>query len=118
MVARDPGGAEVAVGYLTITNDGTAPDRLLAVTAAIAGKTEIHQMSMADDVMRMRQLSEGLPVPAKSSVVLEPNSYHLMFTDLKRPLKDGDEFAGSLTFEQAGTIDVTFHVGSIGAAVP
>ena len=77
---------------------------LCGSAAAIAGKAEIHQMSMADGVMRMRQLLDGLPVPAKSSVALEPNSYHLMFTGLKRPLKEGDGFAGSLTFEHAGTV--------------
>jgi copper(I)-binding protein len=65
-------------------------------------------MSMVDGVTKMRELTEGLPVPAGGSVALEPNAYHLIFTDLKEPLKEGDEFSGTLTFEKAGTIDVTF----------
>jgi len=113
-----PGGAQVAAGYLTIKNDGNASDRLVSATAAIAGKTEIHQMSMVDGVMKMRQLTDGLPVAGKGSVVLEPSSNHLMFMDLKGPLKEGEQFAGSLTFEHAGTVDVTFHVRGIGAAAP
>jgi copper(I)-binding protein len=113
-----PGGAQVATGYLTIENDGAKPDRLVSATAEIAGHTGIHQMSMVDGVMKMRELTEGLPVPADGSVALEPNSYHLMFTDLKEPLKEGDEFSGTLTFEKAGTLDVTFEVEGIGAASP
>jgi copper(I)-binding protein len=113
-----PGGAKVAAGYLTIENDGSEPDRLVSATAEIAGHTGIHQMSMKDGVMEMRELKDGLPVPADASVKLEPNSYHLMFTDLKEPLKEGEEFSGTLTFEKAGTVDVTFEVEGIGAAGP
>ncbi|MGO8839688.1 MAG: copper chaperone PCu(A)C [Methyloceanibacter sp.] len=110
-----PGGAQVAAGYLTIKNDGTAPDRLVSVAAEIAGRTQIHHVSMADGVMEMREVTDGLPVPAGGSVVLGPNEYHLMFLDLKRPLKEGEEFSGALTFEKAGTLDVTFEVEGTGA---
>jgi copper(I)-binding protein len=113
-----PGGAQVGAGYLTIQNEGDAPDRLVSATAEIAGRTQIHQMSMVDGVMKMRELTDGLPVPAKGSVTLEPNAYHLMFLDLKRPLKEGEEFSGTLTFEKAGTVDVTFEVEGTGAKAP
>lgn len=115
---RLPGGAQVATGYLTIENDGAEPDRLVSATAEIARHTGIHQMSMVDGVMKMRELTEGLPVPADGLVKLEPNSYHLMLTNLKEPLKEGDEFSGTLTFEKAGTVDVTFEVEGMGAASP
>jgi copper(I)-binding protein len=113
-----PGGAKVASGYFTIKNAGDNPDRLVSVTAEIAGHTEIHQMSMSDGMMKMREVTEGLPVPANGSVTLEPSSYHLMFTDLKRPLKEGETFSGNLTFEKAGTVGVTFKVKGVGAAAP
>jgi copper(I)-binding protein len=113
-----PGGAQVAVGYLTIKNNGATEDRLVSATAEIGGRTEIHQMSMADGVMKMRQMTDGLPVPAQGSVALEPNSYHLMVMELKRPLKEGEEFSGTLSFEKAGIVDVTFEVEGRGAAAP
>jgi periplasmic copper chaperone A len=56
-----PGGAKVASGYLTIENSGDSPDRLVSVTADISGRTEIHQMSMTEGVMQMRQLRDGSP---------------------------------------------------------
>jgi hypothetical protein len=41
-----------------------------------------------------------------------------MFNDLKRPLTEGEEFKGTLTFEKAGTVDVTFEVEAMGTATP
>jgi copper(I)-binding protein len=113
-----PGGARVATGYLVIENSAGVPDRLVSATAEIAGRTEIHEMSMADGMMKMRKVTDGVPVPAHGSVALEPSSYHLMLFDLKGPLKEGETFSGSLSFERAGSIDVTFEVKGIGAASP
>jgi periplasmic copper chaperone A len=113
-----PGGAKVAAGYLVIENSADTPDRLVSATTEIAGRTEIHQMSMTDGMMKMRHVTDGVTVPAHGSVALEPSSYHLMLLDLKRPLKEGETFAGTLTFEKAGTVDVTFEVKGLGAAAP
>ena len=113
-----PGGAEVAAGYLTIVNHGDTPDRLVSVSTSVAGKTEIHQMKMADGKMEMRPVPDGIEIPANGTVALEPMGYHLMLMDLKDPLQKGETFAGSLTFEHAGTVDVTFNVEGIGASGP
>ena len=113
-----PGGAKVAAGYLTIKNDATTPDRLVSVSANIAGSAGIHQMSMANGMMKMRELTDGLPIPAQGSVALAPASYHLMFLDLKKPLKEGETFPATLNFEKAGTVSVTFEVSGMGAATP
>jgi copper(I)-binding protein len=110
-----PGGAKVGAGYLTIKNGGAAPDRLVSATVDIAERTEIHEMSMSDGMMKMRQVSDGMAVPAGGSVALAPNGYHLMFLGLKKPLTEGGTFTGTLTFEKAGTVAVTFEVGGIGA---
>ncbi len=113
-----PGGAEVAAGYLTIVNHGDTPDRLVSVSTSVAGKTEIHQMRMADGKMEMRPVPDGIEIPANGTVALEPMGYHLMLMQLKHPLQKGETFAGSLTFEHAGTVDVTFNVEGIGASGP
>ena len=113
-----PGGAKVAAGYLTIKNAGAAPDRLVSATADIAERAEIHEMSMADGMMKMRKLPDGLAVPAGGSVALAPKAYHLMFLGLKKPLKEAETFSGTLTFEKAGTVAVTFEVRGVGAAAP
>src|SRR6476619_7309099 len=101
-----------------LSRAGHSPDRLVSVTAEIAGRTGIHQMGMSDGMMQMREVTEGLPIPANGSVALEPGSYHLMFMDLKRPLKEGETFSGTLTSEKAGRVDVTFEVEGLGATAP
>jgi periplasmic copper chaperone A len=109
-----PPGAEVAGGYFTIKNDGAEADRLVSVTAEIAGRAELHQMAVENGVMKMRPLDSGVEIPASGSVTFDPSGYHVMFMDLKKPLKEGDKFNGTLTFEKAGTVDVTYVVGPIG----
>ncbi len=75
-------------------------------------------MDNDNDVMRMRALPEGLPIPAGATVVLEPGGLHLMFMDLHRPLVEGDTVTITLTFERAGTIDVPLVVGAPNAEGP
>lgn len=110
-----PGGAKVAGGYMRITNAGAAPDRLIAGTTPLAGRFELHEMSMQGDVMRMRPLEKGLEIPPGKTVELKPGGSHAMFLDLKQPLRAGDTFNGTLTFEKAGTVSVNYAVRAIGS---
>ena len=41
---------------------------------------------------------------------LKPKSLHVMFMDLKAPVKEGETIAGTLTFEKAGTVDIDYDV--------
>ncbi len=113
-----PAGAEVAGGYLVIKNNGAAPDRLVSVSAEIAGRATIHEMTMTDGVMTMRALPDGLAIPAHGEIALKPGAYHLMLEQLKAPLKEGETFPGALTFEKAGKVDVTFSVEGMGVKEP
>jgi copper(I)-binding protein len=79
---------------LTSANDA----RLVDVSSAIAGRAELHQMSMTDNVMRMRQI-EALDLPADKAVALTPGGYHVMLFELKAPIKAGDKIPLLLTVE-------------------
>jgi hypothetical protein len=113
-----PPGAKVAGGYMTIMNKGTAPDRLVGASTSAAGRVEIHEMSMKDNVMTMRPVSGGLAIEPGKSVALAPGGYHLMMMDLKAPLKKGDKLSATLEFEKAGKVEVTFDVQAVGAQSP
>jgi periplasmic copper chaperone A len=110
-----PKGAEVGSGYLTIQNKGAAPDRLTGGSADFA-TVEVHQMSSANGVSQMRELKDGLAIPAHGSVGFSPGGYHLMFTHLTHPLTKGESVKATLNFEHAGPIDVEFSVMGIGAS--
>jgi copper(I)-binding protein len=113
-----PKGAAVGVGYLVIHNHSATPDRLTGGAADFAANVSVHEMSKDNGVMRMRELTSGLDIPANGEVVLSPGGYHVMFTGLKQSLKPGDSVKVSLTFEHAGTIAVEFAVGGVGASGP
>jgi copper(I)-binding protein len=114
-IRATPNGAKVAGGYATITNTGTVADRLTAAAIALAPKAEVHEMSMENGIMRMRALDKGLEIPAGATVTLQPSGFHIMFLNPTAPLKEGDTVAGTLTFEKAGTVPVTFAVAGYGA---
>ena len=110
-----PKGAKVGAGYLTIKNTGTTPDRLVSGTSPVAGKFEIHEMSMDKGVMRMRPVPAGIVIKPGETVELKPGAFHIMMMGLKQPIVKGKPFKGSLVFEKAGPIDVDFAVEAVGA---
>src|SRR5690606_18465483 len=74
-----PAEAPVAGGFLTIHNRGSADDRLVTVRTDAAERVEIHETRREGDMVRMRALPDGLPLPAGDTVELRPGGYHLMF---------------------------------------
>src|ERR1700709_1335139 len=110
-----PGGAKIAGGYLKITNNGTSADRFVGAKSEATDHVEIHEMSMSDGIMRMRPSPDGLEIKPGETVELKSGGYHLMFMDLKQPLKQGDSFKATLQFEKAGSLDVNFNVNALGA---
>ena len=113
-----PRGAQVAGGYVRITNTGAEADRLTGGSFDLSARVEVHEMAMDGAVMRMRQLSGGLEIKPGETVELTPGGLHLMFLDLKAPVATGKPVKGRLTFEKAGSIDVEFAVAPIGASSP
>ena len=107
-----PPGAATAAGYLTITNTGRAPDKLVGVSSPLAGRIEIHRSTTAGGVMRMRPLPDGLPILPGQTVTLQPLGDHLMMIGLRRALGLGDHMPATLRFEHAGDVSVYFLVQS------
>jgi copper(I)-binding protein len=110
-----PKGAKVAGGYVTLTNRGSAPDRLVAVETPTARTTELHEMKEEHGIMKMRALAQGIAIPAVATVTLAPGGLHVMFMEIAAPLKQGESVPARLIFEKAGTIDVVFRIEAMGA---
>jgi copper(I)-binding protein len=111
--ARETAPAQVnGGGFLTITNKGPA-DRLVSASSPVAPTVQLHTMSMDGGVMRMRELPDGIPVPAQSVVELKPGGMHIMFIGLKAPLKPGHSVALTLRFEKSGVVKLAMPVRAI-----
>jgi len=113
-----PKGASSGAGYMTITNNGTTPDRVTCLSSDLSAQCQIHTMTMDNGVMKMRPVEGGLEVKPGETLVLKPSSLHVMLVDLKHPLNKGDTVEATLQFEKAGTVKVAFPVMAIGAAAP
>jgi periplasmic copper chaperone A len=112
-----PKGASRAVGYMTIKNSGSAPDRLVGGTAAVADSVQLHSMVMENGTAKMRELND-IEIKPGQTIEFKPGSSHAMFVGLKRSLHKGDRVSGTLKFEHAGTVSIEYNVEGIGARAP
>lgn len=110
-----PKGASVGGAYLQISNIGNTPDRLMGGSTAVAKEVQLHEMSMANGVMKMRPVAGGLEIKPGQTVTLKPGGYHLMLMGIKGALKQGEHFKVTLEFAKAGKVEVDFVTEGIGA---
>jgi periplasmic copper chaperone A len=115
-----PNGAKVGAGYLKITNAGTQPDRLIALTSPAARKVTLHGSVKEGDVVKMRTLDKGIEIKPGETVELKPEGAHIMFEGLRAPLLEAGRVTVTLVFEKAGSIDVDYAIEPMGtkAAAP
>ncbi|HEU0082716.1 MAG TPA: copper chaperone PCu(A)C, partial [Bradyrhizobium sp.] len=83
-----PSGAKVAAGFFTVENTGSETDRLVDIKTPV-GKAEIHETATVNGVSTMRPLEGGLSIAPGQKVTLAPGGLHVMITELKEPLKEG-----------------------------
>ena len=65
--------------------------------------------------MRMREVPDGVLLPAGETVTFEPSGLHLMLVGLNHPLVEGEAFPLTLEFEHAGTIEIEVPIAGIAA---
>lgn len=110
-----PPRAMAGGGFVEITNHGATDDRLISASSPVAGRVELHDMSIKDGVMVMREKEGGIEIPAGQSVALQPGGLHIMFMELKGGFKAGAHVPVTLTFEKAGEIQLDLEVAKMGA---
>lgn len=100
-----------------MTLKSTTGGKLVSASSPAAGSTEIHEMAMDGNVMRMRPVA-SLDLPAGQPVELKPGGFHLMLMMLKAPLKAGDMVPITLVIEgkdgKRETIEVKAPVKALG----
>lgn len=94
--------------------------RVVEARSPIAGVTQIHEMALDKDVMRMREV-KGLALPAGQTIELKPGGYHVMLLDLKGQVKAGDVVPLTLVLEdksgQRSTLEVKATARALGGTV-
>ena len=97
---------------------GHAPDRLIGGSADVAGKFEVHEMTMDEGVMTMRPLDKGLRDRARQDRQAGARRLSSDADGSEAPLKEGDKVPVTLQFEKAGTVQVSLDVQAVGAKAP
>lgn len=110
-----PGPIKIGAAYLSLTNRGTAPDRLIGAKSPVAERVELHTNMVQNGVMQMRAV-DSVALPSGQTVRFEPSALHFMLVNLAAPLEEGSKFPMQLIFERAGVLDVQVAVGAVGAA--
>ncbi len=105
-----PASAPVLGGYLTIRNAGSEADRLLSISSSISDDVQIHRTTVENDRASMRQMKEGVEIPANSDVQFQPSSYHIMFMRPKARPGAGQAIPVTLHFAKAGEVDAELLV--------
>ena len=113
-----PKDANIAGGYLTITNKGKTADRLIGGTSPAAGQIEVHEVVDVDGMAKTRPLANGIEIKPGKTIELKPGALRIVLLGLKEPLQLGQKIKGTLVFEKAGPIEIVYNVEeNPGAAV-
>jgi hypothetical protein len=110
-------GQKATGAFMKITaKDGS---KLVAVSSPVAGVSEVHEMKMDGDIMKMRAVSGGLDLPAGKAVELKPGGYHVMLMDLKSTLQKDSTIPMTLTFKDAKGVESKTELSvPVGVAAP
>ncbi len=98
--------------FLNIDNKGS-DDRLIAASSALSGRVELHSHTMDNGVMKMRPV-EAIEIPANSRTELKSGGYHIMMFDVQTMPEKGSTVPLTLTFENAGAVQIGAIVGKPG----
>lgn len=107
-------GQTATGAFMELTGKSNA--RLVGVTTPVTKSAEVHVMKLENGVMKMFPV-DGVDVPAGKTVRLASGGYHVMLTNLQKPLNAGDKVPMQLTFELANkkreTVNLSVEVRDI-----
>lgn len=93
-------GAKSASAYATVNNPGMYAVYLVSGTSDVAGKIEFRDAGAGDAV------KEDVTVPAYDAAYLNPKGIHIVLSDLKKELKEGDKVYMTLKTELGLPVEV------------
>ena len=102
-------GGSNSVAYLTIINTGDGKDTLVGISSDVAGAVQLHRTAITNNVASMSEVN-SVDIPAHGEVRFAPGSYHLVLANVRRTLAPGDTIDLTLTFKNAGQIQVRAEV--------
>ena len=69
-------GRNIAAAYFRL--DSAVGDRLVSVSSPVSARVEIHNHIDDNGILRMREVTDGVAIPANGSTEFRPGGYHVM----------------------------------------
>lgn len=104
--------AKTGAVYLSIDNQSENNLMLLSVSvdSTVASDAQLHETLMEEEMMQMREATDGFEIPSGSTLEFSPGGKHIMLMGLEKPLITGEQFVLSLRFENNKVIRVPVEV--------
>lgn len=113
-IALDQGWAKAASGmsgvFGTLVNPTDEAVTLVSASSSRAGLVELHETTMVDGQMTMREIDGGFEIPADGTVELVPGEDHIMLMELDTELLPGEQLPLTLTFSNGFIVEMMLDV--------
>lgn len=107
-----PPGMTNTGAFMVLRNADSKDHKLVKAESPVVKAAELHTHTNEGGVMKMRPVKD-IEIKAKGEAVLKPGSLHVMLIGLKQDLKEGDNVAITLTFEDGSSKKVEAPVRKI-----
>jgi periplasmic copper chaperone A len=123
---RQPASPDVVAAYLTMTNNGSQPDTLVAIATGDAKTAALHDVpgltpagsSGSSGTSGEHTPTGPLTLAPGQTLTLAPGRGHIMLENPAKALKAGDQVFLTLIFQRSGQLLVTAPVIAISAPAP
>ena len=112
-----PPGQPATGAFLVLKNSDDKDHKLVKAESAASKVAELHNHVQEGGMMKMRPVKD-IDIKAKGEAVLQPGGLHVMLIDLKQPLKEGENIALKLIFEDNSSKEIAVPVRKIQAPMP
>ena len=102
--------ARVGAGYMIITNNSNKKIELIGLKSEISQIQEIHEVLLKKEVYKMRPIKKNLIIKSGENLEFKPKSYHFMFFDINKNLKNNEMLDAKLIFKKDLVIPIKFKV--------
>lgn len=105
-----PPVSPTSAAFMKLTNTGEAAHQVKSAESDISELVELHTHTMGENGMHMMRQVEQIDLPAGETTELKPGGLHVMFINLKTPVKPDTEVAVKLNFEDGSSKQLALPV--------
>lgn len=94
-----------SAAYMKVVNNSDEERVLVSAQNNISEVTELHEMVMDGETMRMRKI-DSIIIPARGSVDLKPGGLHIMLINLIQKTVEGEVVKLTLDFKSGESLEI------------